>query len=141
MIHHHRIAIGWKSFYKHIGLLLKNPIFIVLTIVGNVWVVSVATLFYWIEYPQNPNLHSYLDAIWWAVTTVTTVGYGTIVPLTTAGKIVDIFLMISGTVLFLSYIALFSNALVGPAVEEVENEIDRLEKEVKKLEDEIEGKV
>lgn len=38
----------------------------------------------------------YLSAIWWTVVTLTTVGYGDLVPHTTAGRILGLFVMISG---------------------------------------------
>jgi voltage-gated potassium channel len=44
------------------------------------------------------------DALWWAVVTVATVGYGDIVPTTTAGRIVGAGLIIFG-VTFLSFLA------------------------------------
>ena len=34
------------------------------------------------------NFHSYADALWWGVITVTTIGYGDTVPKTWMGKIV-----------------------------------------------------
>jgi voltage-gated potassium channel len=40
------------------------------------------------------------DALWWAVTTVTTVGYGDMFPVTPAGRGVAAFLMLSGIALF-----------------------------------------
>jgi len=39
---------------------------------------------------------SILDSFYWAVTTTTTVGYGDITPKTTAGKLISIFVMLSG---------------------------------------------
>lgn len=42
------------------------------------------------------NIHSYWDAIWWAVVTVTTVGYGDRFPVTVGGRVVAIVLMFLG---------------------------------------------
>jgi len=46
----------------------------------------------WIE----PSFHSYGDALWWAVVTTTTVGYGDISPHTLIGRIVASILMMVG---------------------------------------------
>jgi Ion channel len=42
------------------------------------------------------NIHSYPDALWWAVTTITTVGYGDRFPMSPAGRGVAVVLMVSG---------------------------------------------
>jgi len=42
------------------------------------------------------NLRSFPDAIWWALTTVTTVGYGDRYPVTGEGRIIGVILMIVG---------------------------------------------
>src|SRR5207247_2902192 len=48
----------------------------------------------------NANILSLPDALWWAVTTVTTVGYGDRFPTTAAGRGVGVVLMIVGIALF-----------------------------------------
>lgn len=48
----------------------------------------------------NANIKTAGDAIWWSVTTITTVGYGDKYPVTTEGRIVAMILMISGIGLF-----------------------------------------
>lgn len=48
----------------------------------------------------NANIHSYPDALWWAVTTITTVGYGDRFPMSPAGRGVAVVLMISGIAMF-----------------------------------------
>ncbi len=55
-------------------------------------------LFYYIEKGQQ-NV-SFFDSIYWAVVTMTTVGYGDFSPSTTAGKVVFIFLGTAGVVLW-----------------------------------------
>jgi hypothetical protein len=50
----------------------------------------------------NPdaNIDSYPDALWWAVTTITTVGYGDRFPMSSAGRAVAVVLMIAGIAMF-----------------------------------------
>jgi voltage-gated potassium channel len=42
------------------------------------------------------NIHSYKDALWWAVVTVTTVGYGDRFPVSDGGRLVAVVLMMVG---------------------------------------------
>lgn len=44
----------------------------------------------------EPNITSFGDALWWAATTVTTVGYGDRYPVSTEGRFVAVVLMIVG---------------------------------------------
>lgn len=46
------------------------------------------------------NLRTANDALWWSIVTTTTVGYGDYYPVTTAGRIIATFLMITGIGLF-----------------------------------------
>jgi voltage-gated potassium channel len=48
---------------------------------------------------DSANIHSLPDALWWASTTVTTVGYGDRYPTTTAGRFIAIALMVVGIAL------------------------------------------
>jgi voltage-gated potassium channel len=44
----------------------------------------------------DPGIGSFGDALWWAVSTVTTVGYGDVLPETTGGRFVAAALMLIG---------------------------------------------
>jgi len=54
------------------------------------------SIFYLLEFGINESLHSYLDAIYWALVTISTVGYGDISPVTELGKVVSMFGIIFG---------------------------------------------
>lgn len=45
---------------------------------------------------RGANIHTFGDALWWATTTVTSVGYGDRFPVTTEGRIVAAVLMLVG---------------------------------------------
>ncbi len=109
--------------------LFTHPLFWFLTIVGNGSMVLGALGFYWLEHDTNPRL-TLLDALWWSVATVTSVGYGDVTPITPLGKIAGMGLMIFGTALFGSFTALFAATLLEPEISEVEREVKELEKRV-----------
>ena len=48
------------------------------------------------ESPTNKEFASFGDSLWWGVVTLTTVGYGDIVPITEKGRIAGVFLMFTG---------------------------------------------
>jgi voltage-gated potassium channel len=60
-------------------------------------VTFVGSLLVWLlERDQNPDFVHYTQALWWAVVTVTTVGYGDLTPITAAGRFVAAMLMVTG---------------------------------------------
>jgi voltage-gated potassium channel len=42
------------------------------------------------------RINSFFDALWWSAATITTVGYGDIYPVTSAGRIIAVFTMVVG---------------------------------------------
>jgi len=73
-----------------------NKLFYLLLTAAGIIVVGSFVIFSVESQHPDSQINSMLDAIWWTVATVTTVGYGDIVPVTDTGKIVAIFFMFFG---------------------------------------------
>lgn len=132
----YRERIRWPSarFLKRKALrLVRHPIFLFLTVCGNLLIASGAVALYIAERHHNDKIQSLLDTVWWAVSTVTTVGYGDISPITPIGKIIGIVLMIFGTALFWSYTALFAEALFSDEFDDFSSELRIVEKRLNAL--------
>jgi voltage-gated potassium channel len=72
---------------------------------------------------HNPqaNIDTFGDALWWAVTTMSTVGYGDRYPTTADGRVVGVGLMLAGIALLGVISATFASWLIGQ-VRETETE-------------------
>jgi voltage-gated potassium channel len=68
-------------------------------VVVAVIVVTCAYVAYSVERTTNPLFNSYGTSVWWAIVTLTTVGYGDVYPITTAGRITGVILMFAGVAL------------------------------------------
>lgn len=118
---------------------------------------------YLIESPhEDAQITNLIDAFWWASATVTTVGYGDVVPVTEPGRILGIVLMFVGISIIGAFISALGARLVGSRIKKREtiesdtksliikriSEIERLEKHevdllinmVKDLHDELHHK-
>jgi voltage-gated potassium channel len=65
-------------------------------VVAGLIVVICSLSAYEAEHPTNPGFATFGDAIWWGIVTLTTVGYGDIVPKTTAGRLSGVAIMFTG---------------------------------------------
>lgn len=82
---------------------------------------------------------NYIDSLWWAFVTSTTVGYGDISPATVAGRIAAVFLMLTGIGLFgvlTSTVTTFFMELPENDMEE-DSKIKQLEKKIDALMEKI----
>lgn len=72
---------------------------------------SVAVLLF--ETDPRSNIKTAGDAVWWCVTTITTVGYGDIYPVTAGGRFVAAALMLTGVGMFGTFSGIVATFLLG----------------------------
>ncbi len=87
--------------------------------------------------PQS-NIRTAEDAVWWAFTTITTVGYGDRYPVTAAGRAVAALLMTAGVGLFAAVSAALAAWFLAPEDQETDDEIAGLRQEIASLREAIE---
>jgi voltage-gated potassium channel len=75
-------AMGFRLGQRHFG----QKKFHYVLLVGCATVVGGAVAVFALEGGENTNIRHFGDALWWAITTVTTVGYGDITPVTPEGQ-------------------------------------------------------
>lgn len=105
------ILTNTRFFMKEIITIVRSPVFLMLTILGNGFIGLCSVLFYYLEKDTNPKMLHFIDALWWSFATATTTGYGDITPVTVAGKILGICMMLTGLALFSIYTALFADII------------------------------
>ena len=93
----------------------------------------------------NTQIKTYLDSLWWCVATVTTVGYGDIVPVSNLGRIVAIFYMFFGISMISLMFFVITNSVYRRRYDKVEIEqrqeqLNQLKNELMNRLSKIEGK-
>lgn len=77
-------------------------------------VLTLATLMYAIERDAQPDkLGTIPQAMWWAIVTLGTVGYGDVVPVTAAGKALASFAIVGGLMMIALPVAIISGAFAN----------------------------
>lgn len=70
----------------------------------------------------NSEIKTLLDALWWCVATVTTVGYGDVVPVSNTGRIVALFYMFFGISMIAILMSVITNTFYKRRFEKQESE-------------------
>jgi voltage-gated potassium channel len=68
------------------------------------------------EIGPDSNIRTAEDALWWAFATITTVGYGDKVPVTSEGRVLAVMLMTAGVGLFGTFSALLAAWFLAPSM-------------------------
>jgi len=126
-----RLVRSGKVFYAYIN---KNKSYstlqTILILTGLLIILSSISVFT-IEHPVNPEFGSLLDSFWWSVVTLSTVGYGDVVPVTPEGKVFSVLLIGMGIVLIGTLTGFLTDYFISDEemverLERIEDKLDRL---------------
>ena len=92
----------------------------------------------------DPNINDIHTALWYIIVTITSTGYGDVVPSTLSGRIVGMFAMIGGILVFASFTAVISSLYISKIskdnhdnlnekIEDLTSEIERLNEKIDDL--------
>lgn len=106
------VAIGGAASRQGRGILRRNAGSFALGMAGLTWITSAVAFTLVEDVGRNGRLHSFFDGLWWSTTTITTVGYGDVFPVTAVGRIVGAFTMVVGISTFAIVTAKVAELLV-----------------------------
>ena len=130
-----RIAVyGTRAFRGVVRIF--NVDFLLVYAVGLVLII--ATVVTTVEEGSGSPLGFFYNSLWWAVATVTTVGYGDMVPSTPAGRVAGVVLMLGGVGLVGALTANFAAVMVrrqrnNDAFEDLVQEVKALREDLYQL--------
>lgn len=111
-----RLVVVFGALQKAVGDAVRGRI-LMYTVTGAallIYVASLAILDQERNYP-GATINSFGKALWWSITTVTTVGYGDLYPITVVGRVIAALLMIGG----ISLIGVVTGSLASWIVQRV----------------------
>jgi voltage-gated potassium channel len=140
-----RLLRGIRSIQRLLQMLMGNRVesgAVALTLTAFLLIVFSASSILVVEQDSNSNIKTAEDAIWWAVSTITTVGYGDKYPVTSEGRCLGILLMLTGVGMFGGLSGLVASVFLEKRersspefaeimrhLAELQGKIDRLQKE------------
>ncbi|MDO5815743.1 MAG: ion channel [Methanobrevibacter sp.] len=88
-------------------------------------------------YLFDPSMNSLFDSLWFVVSTLTTVGYGDVLPTSTIGKVISLILLIGGVLIFSTITAAmasyFNKRLLNEGADELKSIQQKLDSNVEEL--------
>lgn len=111
------VAVGGAASREGRQLLRRHAAGFALGFAGLTWLSSAVAFTLAEDVGEDGRLQSFFDALWWSTTTITTVGYGDVFPVTTAGRLVGVVTMVVGISAFAMVTAKVAEFLVRTSAE------------------------
>jgi voltage-gated potassium channel len=112
------VAVAGAAAREGRSILRQHAASFALGLAGMTWLTSAVAFTLVEDVGEDGRLHSFFDGIWWASTTITTVGYGDVFPVTTAGRLIGMVTMGVGISAFAVVTAKVAEFLVRASVED-----------------------
>ncbi|HQR66229.1 MAG TPA: ion transporter [Thermoanaerobaculia bacterium] len=129
-----------KILAEFILLRRAQGTFLAATLISFLLVVVSSVSILHVETDPNSNIKTAEDAVWWAMTTITTVGYGDRVPVTSEGRFIGGVLMFAGVGLFATFSGFVAAWFLRPAEKKQVVGLEELRDEMAELRRAIEAK-
>lgn len=100
------------SFTRSVVVGLARPVMVYLTSLSFTMILFFSGVIFFFENGANEKIDGSLNALYYTVTVMTSVGLGDISPVTPAGKIVSMVMMLAGTALFASFTAVLAASIM-----------------------------
>jgi len=134
-----RALRSFAAFYEHFASERAKGTFVMVGLMSLVAVLFATIAVFEVErYAPGSNIHSAGDALWWAFATITTIGYGDRFPVTVAGRIVAVVLVVFGLSFFGTFTAYVASFFLEKTQLKEESEIHHLTREVRRLREQLE---
>jgi voltage-gated potassium channel len=121
-----RVVKSVRLLAQFVVLRRAQSAFLATTLLSLLLVVSCSIAIMQFEVPAGGNIATAEDAMWWAVTTMTTVGYGDRYPVSSEGRLVAVFLMAGGVGVFGTFSGLIASWFLAPAAREADTDLTEI---------------
>lgn len=105
-------AIGGSASKNGRQMIRDHAAALAFSVAGLTWLTAAAAFTLVEDVGVGRRVDSFGDALWWALSTITTVGYGDVYPVTAAGRVVGGFTMVIGVSVFAVVTAKVASFLV-----------------------------